>query len=136
MTTNITIINDALRDINVISEIETASAEQGSFCLRRLNQMMEVWKEQDIDIGWFAQTTTTDTIPIPDWAELGVTSALSIACAPNYGASISPELAVIADVAVSVIQRKSLAEKQENAEMSQLPQGAGRGVRHNILTGA
>lgn len=134
MTTNVTIIQDALRDINVISEIDTASAEQGSFCLRRLNQMMEVWKEQDIDIGWFAQTSTTDTIPIPDWAELGVTSSLAIACAPNYGASISVELAAIADITVSTILRKSLAEKQENADMSFLPVGAGRGIRHNILT--
>ncbi len=135
MTTNLVIIEDALRDINVISEIDTASSEQGAFCLRRLNQMMEIWKEQDIDIGWFAQTSTTDTIPIPDWAELGVTSVLAIACAPNYGASISAELAAIADVAASTILRKSLVEKQENADMSHLPQGAGRGVRHNILTG-
>lgn len=135
MTTNITIIEDALRDINVISEIDTASAEQGSFCLRRLNQMMELWKEQDIDIGWFAQSSTADTIPIPDWAELGVTSSLAIACAPTYSASISIELAAIADVAVSVILRKSLSEKQENADMSHLPVGAGRGIRHNILTG-
>ena len=135
MTTNLIIIEDALRDINVISEIDSASAEQGSFCLRRLNQMMEVWKEQDIDIGWFAQTSTADTIPIPDWAELGVTNSLSILCAPNYGASVSLELAAIADVAVGVILRKSLSEKLENADMSHLPIGAGRGVRHNILTG-
>ena len=135
MTTNLTIIEDALRDINVISEIDSASAEQGQFCLRRLNQMMEMWKEEDIDIGWFSQTSTADTIPIPDWAELGVTSALAIACAPNYGASISAELAAIADVTVNTIKRKSLSEKLENADMSHLPAGAGRGVRHNILTG-
>jgi hypothetical protein len=135
MTTNLTIIEDALRDINVISEIDSASAEQGQFCLRRLNQMMEVWKEEDIDFGWFAQTSTTDTIPVPDWAELGVTATLAIACAPNYGASISAELAAIADVTVNAIKRKSLSEKLVNADMSFLPAGAGRGVRHNIITG-
>lgn len=135
MTTNLTVIEDALRDINVISEIDTASAEQGSFCLRRLNQMMEASKEDDIDIDWFAQTSTADTIPIPDWAELGVTAALAIVCASNYGATVSVETALAADKFAGIIQRKSLAEKQENADMSHLPQGAGRGVRHNILTG-
>jgi hypothetical protein len=135
MTTNLTIIEDSLRDIGVISEIDTASPEQGKFCLRRLNQMMELWKEDDVDIGWFAQTSTTDTIPIPDWAELGVTAALSIAVAPTYGATVSQELIAIADVAAGMILRKSLAEKLTGLDMSHLPVGAGnyRGHR-NIIT--
>ncbi len=135
MTTNLVIIEDALRDLNVISEIDSASAEQGSFCLRRLNQMMEASKEDDIDIGWFAQNSTADTIPIPDWAELGVTASLAIVCAPNYGATVSAETVAVADKFAGIVQRKSLSEKLENADMSHLPAGAGRGVRHNIITG-
>lgn len=136
MTTNLQIIEDALRDINVISEIDTASAEQGSFCLRRLNQMMEASKEDDIDLGWFSQTSTADTIPIPDWAELGVTASLAIVCAPNYGATVSTETAVIANKFTGIIQRKSLSEKLTGANMSHLPVGAGKFSRHrrNILT--
>ena len=135
MTTNLTIIEDSLREINVISEIDSASAEQGSFCLRRLNQMMEVWRENGIEIGWFAQSTTTDDIPIPDWAELGVTSALAIAVAPTYSASISPELAAIADISAGMILRKSLAEKLTGADMSHLPVGSGNyGGKRSILT--
>ena len=38
--TNLKVIEDALRDINVISEIDSASFEQGSYALRKLNQMM------------------------------------------------------------------------------------------------
>ena len=135
MTTNLTIIEDALRDINVISEIDSASAEQGKFCLRRLNQMMEASKEDDIDIGWFSQASTTDTIPIPDWAELGVTASLAIVCASNYGATVSAETVAVADKFAGIVMRKSLSEKLENADLSHLPAGAGRGVRHNILTG-
>lgn len=136
MTTNLTIIEDALRDIDVISEIESASAEQGSFCLRRLNQMMELWKEHDIDIGWFSQSSTADTIPVPDWAELGVISSLAIAIAPTYSASISLELAAIAEVSAGTILRKSLSEKLTGASMSHLPVGAGKYYRsrRNILT--
>ncbi len=136
MTANLTIIDDALRDAGVISEIDTASAEQGAFCLRRLNQLMEVWREDGIQIGYFAQNTTTDTIPIPDWAELGVTETLAIAIAPNYGASVSIEQIAIADVSAGMILRKSLAERQTGADMNHLPAGAGTeaNVRRNILT--
>ena len=135
VTTNLTIIQDSLREIGVISEIDSASAEQGSFCLRRLNQMLEVWREDGVELGWFAQSATTDTIPIPDWAELGVTSALAIAVAPTYGASISPELAAIAEISAGMILRQSLAEKITGADMSHLPVGAGNyNRRHSILT--
>lgn len=135
LTTNLVIIEDALRDIGVIAETDSASAEQGSFCLRKLNQLMEAWKEDSIDIGYFSQTSTTDTIPIPDWTELGVTATLSIVVAPNYGATVSQELIAIADSAAGMILRKSLAEKLTGADMSHLPVGAGnfRGHR-NILT--
>ncbi len=135
MTKNLVIIEDALRDIGVISEIDSASAEQGSFCLRRQNQLFETWREDGIDIGYFAQTSTADDIPIPDWAELGVTSALAIAIAPTYGATVSQELIAIADAAAGMILRKSLAESMTPANMNHLPLGAGnfRGHR-NIIT--
>lgn len=135
LTTNLVIIEDALRDINVISEIDSASAEQGATGLRKLNQMMEAWKEQDIDLGWFAQTSTTDTIPIPDWAELGVTEALAIVMAPSQSASVSPKLVAIADVSVGMIRRKSISEKLKNADMSHMAQGSGKyGYGYNINT--
>lgn len=136
MATNLTIIEDALRDIGVISEIDSASPEQGAFGLRRLNQIMEVWKEQDIDFGWFAQTSTTDTIPVPDWAELGVTEALAIAMAPTMGASVSTELVALASISLGMIKRKSISEKLKNADMSHMSQGSGH-YRHgyNINTG-
>lgn len=135
MTTNLVIIEDALRDIGVISEVDSASAEQGSYCLRKLNQFMEAWKEDSIKIGWFAQTSTADDIPIPDWAELGVTATLSIVVAPNYGATVSQELIAVADAAAGMILRKSLAESLTGADMSHLPVGAGNYYGHrNILT--
>ena len=135
MSTNLEIIEDALRDINVISEIQSASAEQGAFGLRKLNQVMEASKEMSINFGWFSQTATTDTAPIPDWAEIGITAGLSIAMAPKYGASISPELAAIADTFTNLIIRKSLSEKLKNTDMSHLPVGTGNSRSQNIITG-
>ena len=111
MTTAATIIGDALRDINVISEVDPLSPEQGSHGLRKLNQMLEAGKESDIEFGWFSLTATTETVPIPDWAEIGVTAMLSIVLAPVYGASVSPELAAVASTFANTIKRKVQAEK-------------------------
>lgn len=125
MTTNITLIEDALRDINVLAGSDTASASQGQYGLRKLNQLMEAWKEDDVDIGWFAQSSTTDTAPIPDWAEIAVTAGLAILLAPKYGATVSGELATIADNSINRIKRKLISEKQKGADMSHLPRGSG-----------
>jgi len=125
MSTNLAIIEDALRDLNVISEIDDASPEQGAYGLRKLNQIMELLKEKDVDFGWFAQTLTTATAPIPDWAELPVTNLLSVAMAPKYGASVSAELASMVQSTANTMSRKMISEKLTNADMSHQPWGAG-----------
>lgn len=125
MTTNLVIIEDALRDIDVIAETQSATAEQGAYCLRRLNQMMELLKEKDVDIGWFAQTSTTATIPIPDWAELPITNALSLFIAPKYGASVSIELAALIDSTTRTLFNKMVGEKRRPTDLSHLPRGSG-----------
>lgn len=127
MTTNIEIIEDALREINVISEVDTASAEQGEFALRKLNQMMAIWTEdRDMgNLGWFAQSATTDTAPLPRYAEMAVTTGLAIALAPKYGASVSPELAAVAASTYQTLLRKCITEKLDNTDMSHMPVGSG-----------
>lgn len=131
---NITIIEDALRQINVISEIENASSEQGSVGLRKLNQMMELWKSQSIDFGWFGQTLTTATAPIPEYAEAAVTAGLAIYMAPTYGATISQELMVIADNSISTVRRKLISESLDNTDMSHMPIGQGHYGRGYDIT--
>lgn len=131
--TNLQLITDALRDINVISEAETPSADQGAKALRRLNQMMELWKEQSLDVGYFAQSSTADDCPIPDWTELAVTNALSIALAPGFGATVSAELVVMADSSINGVRNRIVAEGLDNTDMSHLPRGTGHyGQGYNI----
>jgi len=134
MTTNLKIIEDALKDINVIPDSGSASAEQGQHGLRKLNQLMELWRESDMDVGWFAQTSTVDTIPIPDWMELPVTNALSVILAPKYGASISTELAAVGSGSIGAAERTSIYTKLRNRDTSYLPRGLGHRSRHNIET--
>jgi hypothetical protein len=135
MTTNAQIIDDALREINVLNEVQNASSEQGEQSLRKLNQMMELWKEDSLDVGWFEQADTTDTAPIPDYATTAVTLALAIRCASQYGATVSQELIATADYAISRLRRKLIKEKLDNTDMSHLPEGSGHwGNRYDITT--
>jgi len=135
-TTVLEVIEDALREINVISEVGTASPEQGKFALRRLNQMMALWKvSKDIDVGYFDQSTTTGDIPVPDWALLAVTLGLSIGLASKYGATISQELAVTAQSAIGGVQTKLQVENKKGVDLSYLPKGSGHQRSGNrILT--
>ena len=136
MSTVLEVIEDALREINVISEVDNASSEQGKFALRRLNQMMNLWREtKDIDLGYFDQSATSGTMPTPDWAELAIVTGLAIACASKYGASVSPELAMIADSAIGGVQTKLQVELKKGVDLSYLPVGSGHYGRGNsILT--
>ena len=136
MSTVLEVIEDSLREINVISEVDSASAEQGKYALRRLNQMMNLWREtMDIDLGWYDQSTTSGTMPTPDWAELAITMGLAITIAPKYGASISAETASVAQSAIGGVQTKLIVEKKKGVDMSYLPVGSGHYGRGNsILT--
>jgi hypothetical protein len=126
MSTNLELINRALREINVIAENENASSEQGSQCLVKLNNMMEIWKEIGIDLGWFKQTATSGTAPIPDYAEMAVVSSLAILCAPQYGASVSLELAGVADRTYRQLLGKAQREALDNVDMTHMPSGSGK----------
>ena len=136
MTTLLTVIEDSLRETNILGEVDNATPEQGKFCLRRLNQMMNLWREtKDIDLGYFDQSATSGTIPVPDWALLAVTTGLAIAVAPKFGASVSPELISLAQSSIGGVQTKLQVEKKKGVDLSYLPVGAGHyGRGNNILT--
>lgn len=128
-------IKDALREINVISEVDPLPPEMGAHGLRRLNQMMALWKIRDIDVGYFALAATTDEVVIPDWAELGVITSLSVLLAPKYGKSVSVELIGVAMGSIEGLDTKTLIEAKSGVDLSYLPKGAGhRGPANSILT--
>lgn len=131
MTANVVLIGDALRLLNVISESETPSAEQGSHALRRLNQLMEVWEEEDVKLGYFAQSDTTATCPIPAYAEKGVTGVLALDLAATYGAEPSAACVKFAEDGYQLILRKAVNAKLQGVDMTHL----GSGARFNIETG-
>ena len=133
MSTNIQVIGDALKLLGVISKTQTPSAEQGSHALRVLNQMLELWTEEGVQLGYFAQSATTDICPIPAWAEQGVTSKLAQRLRATYPASsLAPEVLDDAQNGYGTILRKSIVESMEPADMSHMPQGSGYGFFRDI----
>ena len=134
MATNAEVIGDALRDISVLGETDSVSAEQGAYGLRVLNDLMASWV--DVDLGYFAQTDTTADCPVPAWAKLGVTTALAIAMAPNYGKSIPPELVAKAQMGYEPIARQAALDNIQPLDSSHLPAGIfGRLGRWDIARG-
>jgi tail accessory factor len=132
--TNADLIADALRELNVISEIQTPSAEQYAHALRKLNQMMARWLEDGIDLGYFPQTSPSDDCPVNDYAELGVTLNLAIAVASNYGATVSPELGISAENGYATILRTAMNAALPVNEMLTRPRSSGDGYMLDITT--
>jgi hypothetical protein len=134
--TNVEIIGDALRELGVISEIQTPSAEQGAHALRKLNQMMAEWKDVKVDLGYYAQDTMSDTCPIPEYAENGVLTQLALRLAPNYGAQVPPELAIAANTGWTVIFSRMVNQNTNEVNRYNRPRGSGNTWGSNILTDA
>lgn len=136
MTTNVSIIESSLRLIGVVGESQSASAEQGATALLVLNQLMESLVVEDVNLGYFAQTSTTATCPIPAWAERGIISRLAKALLAIYPTAVlSPDLMDDAQNGFAVIQRICFNQKNVALDASHLGLGEGYRRRFNIITG-
>lgn len=128
------VIGDALRELGVISEIQTPSAEQGAHGLRKLNQLLAEWKDQEVDLGYFTQTVLSDTCPIPEYAENGVTCVLATRLASNYGATVSQELAISASSGWQTISARAINQALHEINRYNRPRGSADMWGYNILT--
>lgn len=126
MITNIKVITDALRCLNVIREGQAPNANQSANVLRMLNQMLFAWEADGTVLGYFEQSNPGDTCPIPQWAEQGVTYMLAIAIAGDYGADPLPSVIKRADDGYQTILRTVMNLALEGADMRHLPVGSGK----------
>lgn len=133
--TNVQVVTDALRSLNVIREGQTPNANQSANVLRQLNQMMFAWEADGTVLGYFEQTTPSDTCPIPQWSEQGVTYQLAIFIAGDYGADPLPSVIKRADDGYQTILRTVENLRLEGADMRHLPAGSGKfGDGYDITT--
>lgn len=133
MPTNTEIITDALQAGAIIADGQTASASELADGLTALNRMMQVWTQDDMDVGFFPQDTASDTCPIPTWAEEAVQDNLTVRLCKVFRVPVSPEVAVRASEGVSFVAKMVINEKLEGANMNHMPLGGN--LRGDILNG-
>lgn len=126
------LIADSLLNINVIRAGQTPTADQLAQGVRRLNQMMANWEAEGKRLGYVPVGAATDTLTVPDGALLGMMSHLAIHLAPSMGASLSPELAVLAEMGMATIDKLTCVEVLASTE---LQRAADSGVPFNISSG-
>lgn len=93
--TNLEIIRDALGLLGVLAETESVSAEQASHGLRVLNDLMDEWEADNIEIGYWAQTEPNSEFPAMARTALAVKYALAVALAPHYGRAVPADVGVL-----------------------------------------
>lgn len=115
------------RLLGLISDAETLSAEQGAEFLGHMNMMLEFWTENDIELGWFEQSLTTDAAPLPKWAERGVVSKLAQTMQAVYpSTSLAPWVLDDELNGFGAILRRSILDNVTPSDMSGMPSGSGR----------
>lgn len=117
------IVESALRSIHVLGEGESANDEQAASALEALNDMLEAWAEDGVDLQHFRQTDIEADSPLPAWTLRGVKAALAVELSGEYGAPITASLANKAEAGYQTIARRMVSEQIRPADLSHLPRG-------------
>ncbi len=121
MSTNLTIIRDALGLLGVLAEVETPSAEQGEHGLRILNEMMEQWRVDGVEVGQWPQNSVNDESPLGQYTLPAVKYQLAAALGPYYGKRLLPEDVARGERLYTQLVRDAMVAKMEPASMTHLP---------------
>lgn len=123
--TNSDYITAALQMLGVLAETESPSAEQGAQAMGVLNDMLALWAERGIDIGWNASTSPTDTIDFHPAARQAVKAGLAMALAPYYERQPSIMLAQAAESGYHRLLSAAVNAKIENLPFLHIPRSEG-----------
>lgn len=132
--TLIDIVTDTLRQITVIGQTATPSAEQGQDAVSKYNDLMAELEEDGIDLGHFPKATTASTVELPPGQVAAVKAMLGVRLCDGYGLPVPP---VVAAVAASGYRRLLTLATYQNARETRTdnaPRGEHQGSTYNILT--
>ena len=119
--TNLNVIYTALRLINVVPEGGEVSAEQGELGLQVLNEFLEDWSADGIEVGHWPQDDVNAEYP-GDRATLHtVQSMLAVYLAPHYEREAPPTVIATASAGYQRLLRDAAVAKLKAADMSHLP---------------
>jgi hypothetical protein len=111
MTTYRDIVNKSLRELGVLHSGEVASDDEGAAGLTALNQMLNSWIYDGIDMEHTTATGLTDTISYPDDHHSAFAYNLALRLAPQFGISPSPVLLAMASQGFRAMQGRYLKIK-------------------------
>lgn len=135
MATNATYITGALQLLGVLSESESASAEQGSDGLTAFNDMMASLSADGISLGFAPQSSVSDDAGLNiEWTK-AIKALLAVDLAPHYGRPVSPELAVQAVAGRNQLARAAINLEMDGQSLATLPLGYTVFVHTNIEQG-
>lgn len=121
--TNLELVTYAFLKINIISESQSPSAEQGVTGLNVLNDTLANAAADGVHLGWFPQTNLASVSPLQNQDVGPVKLVLAAALAAHYGIALSPELTAQIGAATTRLEKKAL--KYSEADMSELPRAQG-----------
>lgn len=127
-------ITDVLRQLAIISEIETPSAEQGQDAVTKLNDLMASLEVDGVSFGYNPKATSAEDIVLPDGHKSAVKAMLGAALAEGYGIPVPPLMAAMANAGYQRLLRQSLQQSMRKA-YTDAPSGQMNQCSQNILTG-
>ena len=128
--TNSNVIQDALGLLGVTSDV-AMSAEDGALGLRGMNDLLTMWQDNEIDVGYSEQDTLTDNSPILPEYMLAVKFNLAVALAPHFGKEPSGALVAHARDSYQRLQRAEQTSRLQPVSVAPLGRAWGR---YDILT--
>ena len=93
MTVN-DLIRRAMRSLGILNHAEDPTTEEAADALQTLNDMLNAWIYEGMDLELQADMALTDTLPFPDDHAAAFRYALAVELAPEYG--VQPPPAVLA----------------------------------------
>ncbi len=132
--TTVDFITDVLRQLAIISEIETPSAEQGADALTKLNDLMASLELDGINFGYNPKETTAEDIVLPDGHKSTIKAMLGTMLCEGYGLPVPPLMGGMAKAGYDRMLRESLHQTMRESE-GDAPRGENNPYRYNIETG-
>lgn len=106
MATARDLITMSLRTLGVLHSGETPSAEEADDALDTLNQLMNSWRYEGIDLEWVPITSLNTTLPYPDDHIGPFRHNLAVALSPDYGIQVTPTIAGLAKQGYDQMQKE------------------------------
>ena len=87
------IVRRALLKINATAATQAIKPHDMADAIDSLNAMVRRWEANGITLGWVPVENPADDMPSPDEAEEAIIYNLAIRLAPDFGATVPPEVA-------------------------------------------